>query len=415
MLILILSQVKPPVPSKPSLTTASCDAPPADEGYREIRAPPIPPRPASSQPVRSDPDQHLYEDISVLLDQRKTVFTHTRRASKHFSCTLYNSALSSSTENTQITSSLDVEECLKFIVLQVGIMCLMRSSRRSMISAGKLQTSVGSAVESDPLQCASAFSARRFAQTVQRVRSGVQLYQQVLFLRGTGMMNFITQLNCIADELDKTVKKTRIAGITGGTTGAIGTAAILAGIALAPMTLGASLAVAGIGVGVAAAGGVTGASAAISKKVRKTQDRRKVEKILRNYQSQMEDVEECLKFIISGMEHLRRPELASLASLAVDADARDVLMLAERLGNSDVLDALSENSRVVQAFAADLDSYFTKDDAQRLKRGSESVFAAKIREVALKLKENIDQLIRIKNIADLSHTSADRQKHSCER
>ncbi|XP_016109812.1 apolipoprotein L6-like [Sinocyclocheilus grahami] len=212
------------------------------------------------------------------------------------------------------------------------------------------------------------------------------------------MMNFITQLNCIADELDKTVKKTRIAGITGGTTGAIGTAAILAGIALAPMTLGASLAVAGIGVGVAAAGGVTGASAAISKKVRKTQDRRKVEKILRNYQSQMEDVEECLKFIISGMEHLRRPELASLASLAVDADARDVLMLAERLGNSDVLDALSENSRVVQAFAADLDSYFTKDDAQRLKRGSESVFAAKIREVALKLKENIDQLIRIKNM-----------------
>uniref|UniRef100_A0A671MZN4 Uncharacterized protein n=1 Tax=Sinocyclocheilus anshuiensis TaxID=1608454 RepID=A0A671MZN4_9TELE len=279
-------------------------------------------------------------------------------------------------------------------------MCLMRSSRRSMISAGKLQTLVGSAVESDPLQCASAFSARRFAQTVQRVRSGVQLYQQVLFLRGTGMMNFITQLNCIADELDKTVKKTRIAGITGGTTGAIGTAVILAGIALAPVTLGASLAVAGIGVGVAAAGGVTGASAAISKKVRKTQDRRKVEKILRNYQSQMEDVEECLKFIISGMEHLRRPELASLA---VDAGARDALKLAERLGNSDVIDALSENTRVVQAFAADLDSFFTKEDAQRLKRGSESVFAAKIREVALKLKENIDQLIHRNTAVSIKH------------
>lgn len=209
------------------------------------------------------------------------------------------------------------------------------------------------------------------------------------------MMNFITQLNCIADELDKAMKKTRIAGITGGTTGAIGTAAVVAGIALAPVTFGASLAVAGIGVGVAAAGGVTGASAAIGKKVKKTQDRRKVEKILRHYQSQMEDVEECLKFIISGLKHLKTLELTALA---VDADAADVLKLAERLGNSDVIDALSENTRAVQAFAADLDSYFTKDDAQRLKKGSESLFAAKIREVALKLKENIDQLIRIKNM-----------------
>lgn len=204
------------------------------------------------------------------------------------------------------------------------------------------------------------------------------------------MMNFITQLNCIADELDKTLKKTRIAGITGGTTGAIGTAAIVAGIALAPATLGASLAVAGIGVGVAAAGGITGASAAISKKVRKTQDRRKVEKILRSYQTQMEDVEECLKVIIGEVKRLRRPELG--------VDAADVLKLAERLGNSDIIDALSENTRVVQAFAGDLDSYFTKDDAQRLKKGSESLFAAKIREVALKLKENIDQLICIKNM-----------------
>ncbi|XP_016109811.1 uncharacterized protein, partial [Sinocyclocheilus grahami] len=253
--------VKPPVPSKPSLTTASCDAPPADEGYREIRAPPIPPRPASSQPVRSDPDQHLYEDISVLLDQRKT---------------------------------------------DGGADCAGKGKRFS--SSGLMESDTGLRVKSgllpgwdhvfDEEQQEEHDQCRRFAQTVQRVRSGVQLYQQVLFLRGTGMMNFITQLNCIADELDKTVKKTRIAGITGGTTGAIGTAAILAGIALAPMTLGASLAVAGIGVGVAAAGGVTGASAAISKKVRKTQDRRKVEKILRNYQSQMEDVEECLKFIV---------------------------------------------------------------------------------------------------------------------
>lgn len=209
------------------------------------------------------------------------------------------------------------------------------------------------------------------------------------------MMNYITQLNCIADKLDKTVKSTRIAGITGGTTGAIGTAAIVAGIALAPMTFGASLAMTGIGAGVVAAGGVTGASAAIRKKVKKTQDRKKVEKILRNYQSQMEDIEECLRFIITGMKHLRRFELSGIV---VGDDAVDVVRLAEQVGNCDVIDALSENTRAVQAFASDLDSYFTKEDAQRLKKDSESLFAAKVREVALKLKENIDQLIHIKNM-----------------
>uniref|UniRef100_A0A9J8AWN6 Uncharacterized protein n=1 Tax=Cyprinus carpio carpio TaxID=630221 RepID=A0A9J8AWN6_CYPCA len=347
----------PPVPKKPgkhSLTTRSCDAPPAYEDYREIRSPPVPPRPSSSEAVRSDPEQHLYEDISVLLDQRQDAGADCAGKQKCFS----SSSLMESDGGLHVRSALLPGWDRVFDQEQ----------------------------QEDHDQC------RRFAQTVQRIRSGVQLYQQVLFLRGTNMMNFITQLNCIADELDKTVKKTRIAGITGGTTGAIGTAAIVAGIALAPVTFGASLAVAGIGVGVAAAGGVTGASAAIRRKVRKTQDRRKVEKILRSYQSQMEDVEECLKFIIREMEQLRSLEVAG------DADAADVLTLAERLGNSDVIGALSENTRAVQAFAADLDSYFTKDDAQRLKKGSESLFAAKTREVALKLKENIDQLIHIKNM-----------------
>ncbi|XP_026116571.1 apolipoprotein L6-like isoform X2 [Carassius auratus] len=321
--------------------------------YREIRSPPIPPRPSSSEAVRSDPDQDLYEEIFVLLDHQDAGDDCAGKG-KRFSCS-----------------------------------SLMESDADLFVKSGLLP---GWDHVFDQEQQEDHDQCRRFAPTVQQIRSGVQLYQQVLFLRGTNMMNFITQLNCIADELDKTLKKTRIAGITGGTTGAIGTAAVVAGMALAPVTFGASLAMAGIGVGVAAAGGVTGASAAISKKVRKTQNRRKVEKILRSYQSQMEDVEECLKFIITGMEHLRRLEPA------VDTDAADVMMLAERLVNSDIIGALSENTRAVQAFTADLDSYFTKDDTQRLKKGSESLFAAKIREVALKLKENIDQLIRIKNM-----------------
>ena len=62
-------------------------------------------------------------------------------------------------------------------------------------------------------------------------------------------------------------KGTKIAGITGGATSALGGVAAVAGVALAPFTLGASLLLTVAGAGVMAAGGITGASAAIAHKV----------------------------------------------------------------------------------------------------------------------------------------------------
>ena len=66
----------------------------------------------------------------------------------------------------------------------------------------------------------------------------------------------------------KVSNKTKVAGISGGTTAVLGGLAAGAGILLAPLTLGASLAITVAGVGVATVGGLTGASAAIANKVR---------------------------------------------------------------------------------------------------------------------------------------------------
>ncbi|KAK2888729.1 hypothetical protein Q8A67_014104 [Cirrhinus molitorella] len=331
-----------PVPKKPgkdSLSRHSCDVTPVHENVGEIQ-----------EPVRSESDQSLYVEVLVLPDDHQ-----------------------------------DGDDCA------AKGTCF---SSNLTESGGGLRDKSGLWAGWDDLFDAEQQEdqSRLIAQTVHRIRSGVQLYQRVLFDRGTSMMNFITQINCIADELDKKMKKLRIADITGITVGASGTAAIFAGIALVPVTSGLWLAVSGIGICGAVSGVITSVSVAINKKVKKTLARRKVEKILQSYQTQMVDVEEGLKFIISGMKHLWRLEPG------VGADAADVLKLMERLENSDVIDALSRNTHVVQAFVADLDSYFTKDSAQRLKKGSGCSFAAEIREVALKLKENIDQLIRIKNM-----------------
>lgn len=80
----------------------------------------------------------------------------------------------------------------------------------------------------------------------------------------------------MAEDISDFHQKAKIAGITGGTTTAVGGVTAIAGLALAPFTLGASLLVTAVGVGVAAAGGITSASAAISDNVNNMQDRKRV-------------------------------------------------------------------------------------------------------------------------------------------
>ncbi|XP_030638682.1 apolipoprotein L6-like [Chanos chanos] len=233
-----------------------------------------------------------------------------------------------------------------------------------------------------------------FTTKVHRVNMGMRLYEVLLVHHGKILMNHITELRCIADNLDKMGKKTKIASITGGATGAAGGVAAVVGLALAPITFGASLVVSAIGAGVAAAGGVTGASAAISNKVSSTQDRKRVEKILHDCKSKIKDIEGCLEFIHTGMKLLREHDSSTLKG--VDEDALRVAMVAEEFGGAK--GAVSECSGIVQSFESAMDSYYAKEDSERLKKGSEKNFAQRIREVAEKLKESLDELIRIKNV-----------------
>ncbi|KAL1273493.1 hypothetical protein QQF64_029355 [Cirrhinus molitorella] len=366
-----------PVPKKPgkdSLSRHSCDVTPVHENVGEIQ-----------EPVRSESDQSLYVEVLVLPDDHQVKLQPVPKKPGKDSLSRHSCDVTPVHENVgeiqePVRSESDQSLYVEVLVLpddhQDGDDCAAKGtcfSSNLTESGGGLRDKSGLWAGWDDLFDAEQQEdqSRLIAQTVHRIRSGVQLYQRVLFDRGTSMMNFITQINCIADELDKKMKKLHIADITGITVAASGTAAILAGIALAPVTSGLWLAVSEIGIYGAVSGVVTSVSVAIGKIVKKTLARRKVEKILQSYQTQMVDVEEGLKFIISGMKHLWRLEPG------VGADAADILKLMERLENSDVIDALSRNTRVVQAFVADLDSYFTKDSAQRLKKGSGCSFAAR--------------------------------------
>lgn len=123
------------------------------------------------------------------------------------------------------------------------------------------------------------------------------MFDYLLAERGANLQGHVIELQEVADGIDKVHKGVKIAGITGGAAGALGVAAAVGGVILAPVTMGASLAVTAVGVGVAAAGGVTGASAAITNKVHTNMDRKKVETILKEHSIQIEEIERCVKFI----------------------------------------------------------------------------------------------------------------------
>lgn len=220
----------------------------------------------------------------------------------------------------------------------------------------------------------------------------MRLYELLLVQRCTDLLNHITELHCTADSLVKSSKKTRVAKLTGGTTGAVGGVTIAAGLALAPLTFGASLVATGVGIGIVAAGGVTGASASFSKKKKWTKLKEKLEKILNVYESQIEDILACLRFIDTGMEHLRKQSDSKLKELG--APLEKIARVAQEMENINSTDVISEYFDVLQG----LDLYFSEEDDSGTKKYSNSQLALKVHEVADKLKECVDQLLRIKKL-----------------
>ncbi|XP_041725661.1 uncharacterized protein LOC121555872 isoform X1 [Coregonus clupeaformis] len=242
--------------------------------------------------------------------------------------------------------------------------------------------------------------AKLFKVKAQRIQNALQLYNFLLTKHGETLKNHIIDLISIADNLDKVSKGTKIAGITGGATGAVGGVAAVAGVILAPFTLGASLALTVVGVGVAAAGGVTGASAAIANKVSSAQDRKKIELILQDYRALIGNIEACLRFINVGMEHLRKHNLSTLQGVDTEAVRVASVAIVTGVGSSSAIEASSKASGMLQGFALGMDIYFTqKKDGkggQKLKKGLESKFGKKIREVAQQLKEGLDEVFKVK-------------------
>lgn len=187
--------------------------------------------------------------------------------------------------------------------------------------------------------------------------------------------------------------------------------------------MGTSLIVTAVGLGVATAGGLTSAGAGISNQVNNSMDRKKVEKIVEDYQEKITDLNKCLKFIKQGIENLRRfdlikmkkhaynqdfPALTSqfyedgaMAGKAILINANEIMRVVQiaNVAGSTAARAVqiaSMATGVLTGLFVGMDIYFVAKDSKELKKGAKSEFAAKIREVATQLHEGLVELNTIR-------------------
>ncbi|XP_056334840.1 apolipoprotein L1 isoform X2 [Danio aesculapii] len=260
--------------------------------------------------------------------------------------------------------------------------------------------------------------ARAFAVTAEKVQKGIRVFNKLFSERAEGLWQHVIDLHAIADGLDRFNKKTKIAQITGGSTSAVGGVATITGLILAPFTMGTSLIVTAVGLGVAMAGGLTSASAGITSTVNNSLDRKKVERIVEDYQAKMGDLNKCMKFIKQGITNLRKFNLnkmkkhaynrdfpcfdnvyedGAMAGKAILTNANEimrVMQIANVAGTTAAraVQIASISTGVLTGLFVGMDIYFVAKDSHELKNGSKSEFAAKIREVAEQLHEGLMEL-----------------------
>ncbi|XP_061665095.1 uncharacterized protein si:cabz01007807.1 isoform X2 [Syngnathoides biaculeatus] len=240
--------------------------------------------------------------------------------------------------------------------------------------------------------------SQSFAILADKVNRGLRMFNKVFTERAEIFWQHVVRLHALADHLATFHQKAKAAGITGSTTAAVGGVTAIAGLALAPFTFGASLIVTAVGVGVATAGGITSASASISDNVNNMQERKKVEAVLQEYESDFRDLARILHFVNHGLYKLRgHPFLRSgTQHYSEDWEVRKAVQMIS-LVDSPVLRAVEltdGNLDLVHRLQSGMDKYFK--DSRELKKAFKKEVVARIKEVADMLNEGVVELNSIR-------------------
>ncbi|KAK7171262.1 hypothetical protein R3I94_001262 [Phoxinus phoxinus] len=262
---------------------------------------------------------------------------------------------------------------------------------------------------------------RAIEAVANRVFMAAKLFVHLVKQREASLHQRILELLALADAADTFHKKTVTASVGGGVASVAGSITTITGLILAPFTFGTSLIVTAVGIGVATAGGVTSASANITDTLHSNTDRKKVEKMIQDYQHHIQDIKECLDFLQAGMLTLEEwnfeQYVDSISRKALNQNVKHVLKEGGRAGKALLVNTenlintvqvlsvaggaakaaqvLSVTTGVMSGLFLALDVFFLAKGSLELRKGAKTEFAAKIREVCRELQDGLQELKRI--------------------
>ncbi|XP_034713087.1 apolipoprotein L6-like [Etheostoma cragini] len=241
--------------------------------------------------------------------------------------------------------------------------------------------------------------SKSFTILADKVHRGLRVFNKIFVERAEALWQSVIMLHAIADDINMFHHKAKIAGLTGGTATAVGGVTAITGLALSPFTLGISLIVTAIGVGVATAGGITSASAAISDNVNNMHDRKKVEKVLEDFDDHLNTIWKVLHFVNQGLYKLRGHPLLRTGTQHYSEDweiRRAVQMIG--LVDSPVMRGVEITDEAIASLRGlftGIDKYFIKE-TRELKKGCKKEVVGQIKEVANVLNDGLLELNAIR-------------------
>ena len=140
-----------------------------------------------------------------------------------------------------------------------------------------------------------SFSMARLEQILPAAFNSYQLLVPAMQSMLHHRFETLSQLNQIADELDKRQRQVNIAKLVGGGVGVIGSATAAAGVALTPFTAGAASFLIGGGIATASVGVSTALGSHIGKKVLEKVDLEEAQQIVDGDRRQCEEVKKLWK------------------------------------------------------------------------------------------------------------------------
>uniref|UniRef100_A0A087YBJ5 Apolipoprotein L3-like n=1 Tax=Poecilia formosa TaxID=48698 RepID=A0A087YBJ5_POEFO len=237
-----------------------------------------------------------------------------------------------------------------------------------------------------------------------------RLFVRFFNQRGASLQQRILELLSLADLADNFHKKTVTASVGGGVASVAGSVTTITGLILAPFTAGTSLIVTAVGIGIATAGGLTSASANITDTLHSKTDRKKVEKMIQDYQDEIKDIKDCLEFLqrtfpkaenvklFKNVKHVMKEGGRAGKALVINTESliSTVQVLSVAGGAAKAAQVMSVTTGVMSGLFLALDVFFLAKDSMELKKGAKTEFATKIREVCKDLQDGLLELNRIK-------------------